>query len=480
MSLTTQSYFALFSIITLGFILGKIRIKGISLDISAVIFIALLFGHYGIKIPGDFQQLGLVLFIFTIGIQAGPGFFESFRKHGLKMIYLVIVLISSGAIISIVLAWAFDIDLKIISGLFTGAFTSTPGLAAAIDTTQSTLASIGYGIAYPFGVIGVILFVRIFPKIFGLSIKEAEKKHEKETLSAYPEIHSSNFIVENDNISGKSIGELKIRSMTGASISRVFHKDAAITPTSGTKLHKNDLVKAVGTQDALERIKLLIGSTTDQEIPLGKNYEVQSILVTNKDVVNKTLGQLNLLSNYHATITRIRRSGIDLSPKPGIHIQFGDKLMIAADKENMKQVARLFGNDDKRLSDTDFLPIALGIVLGILVGRISIVLSDEFTFSPGLTGGVLITALVLSKLGKTGPLVWTMTGAANQLLRQLGLLLFLASVGTSAGASLEATFSEYGFKLFYAGAVITLLPMLIDSFFSYYVLKMNQIGRAHV
>ncbi|NQU51959.1 MAG: transporter [Bacteroidetes bacterium] len=472
MELFTNSYFALFSIVALGFALGRIKILGLSLDVSAVIFVALIFGHYGVIIPKDFQYLGLVLFIFTIGIQAGPGFFESFKKDGRQLAIFATLLILSAGIIAILMVSVFNIDKNIAIGLLTGALTSTPGLAAAIDSTGSPLASIGYGVGYPFGVIGVILFIRFLPKILKVSLRESENEFNSKINQEFPEILRRNFIVENENIVGRSIGELRIRFMTKAVVSRVVSNGIAITPSPETVLLKGNLIKAVGTEEALQNVELLIGKATEEEIPLDPKYDVRSVLVTNREVVNKTIGQINLLHTYNATITRIRRSGINISPSPNSKLQFGDKLVIASSKANMEIVANIFGNDQKRLSDTDILPIALGIILGVLVGKINIALGS-FSFSPGLTGGVLIVALVLSRIGKTGPVLWTMTGAANQLLRQFGLILFLAAVGTDAGAAIIETFNKYGIQLFLFGGVITLVPMLIAAFIGKWVFKMN-------
>lgn len=223
MELLSNSYFALFLIVALGFILGRIKIFGLSLDVSAVIFIALVFGHYGIVIPKDFQNLGLVLFIFTIGIQAGPGFFESFKKEGRQLASFASLLIIAAAIVTVLIITVFNIDKNIAIGLFTGSLTSTPGLAAAIDYTNSPLASIGYGVGYPFGVIGVILFIRFLPKILNISIKKSEEEFNSKVKEEFPEILRNNFVVENENIAGKTIGELRIRFMTKAVVSRVVH-----------------------------------------------------------------------------------------------------------------------------------------------------------------------------------------------------------------------------------------------------------------
>ncbi|MCF6332681.1 MAG: transporter, partial [Draconibacterium sp.] len=401
MELLTNSYFALSLIVALGFILGRIKIFGLSLDVSAVIFVALVFGHFGVVIPKDFQTLGLVLFIFTIGLQAGPGFFESFKKDGRQLAIFASLLILTAGILTVLIILLFDIDKNIVIGLFTGALTSTPGLAAAIDYTGSPLASIGYGVGYPFGVIGVILFIRFLPKILKSSLKDSEKDYLQKTKNEFPEILTRNFIVENNNVAGKSIGELRIRYMTKAVVSRVVHNGIAITPSTETILQKGDLIKAVGSEKALENVHVLIGPITEKEILLDSKYGVQSVLVTNKEVVNKTIGQINQLHTYNATITRIRRSGINISPSPSSKLQFGDKLIIACSKANMKIVGNIFGNEQKRLSDTDILPVALGIIIGVLVGKINIELGS-FSFSLGLTGGVLITALVLSRIGKTG------------------------------------------------------------------------------
>jgi putative transport protein len=472
MELFSSSYFVLFLIIVIGFIIGRIKIKGISLDVSAVIFVALVFGHFGLVVPKDFQNLGLVLFIFTIGIQAGPSFFESFKKNGRELAILATILIVSSGIITFCIFYFFGLDKNLVIGLLNGALTSTPGLAAAIDSTGSPLASIGYGIGYPFGVIGVILFVSFLPKILRLNIKEEEKKYKQEITTDFPEILKKHFIVENENVIGKTLGELNIRFMTKAVISRIMQNNIVLVPDSKIIFQKGDIIKAVGTKEALERIKILIGSETITEIPTDTNYDVRSILVTNKDVVKKTLGQLNILDTYHATITRIRRSGINISPSPSSKLQFGDKLIVVCHKDNMKDVSRIFGDDTSKLSSTDFLPIAAGIILGILVGKISLNF-DNFSFSLGLTGGILMVALVLGRTGKTGPILWTMTGAANQLLRQFGLLFFLAAVGTSAGTSLVETFQKYGLELFIYGIIITMLPMIITTVIARYILKLN-------
>lgn len=474
MDILFQPYVALFVIICLGFIIGNIKISGISLDISAIIFVALFFGHIGVEIPPIIGSLGLVLFIYTIGMQAGPGFFDSFKKQGRTLVFLTTIVILSASLITFLSFKIFDIEMPVAIGLLTGALTSTPGLAAGIDATNhSPLISIGYGIAYPFGVIGVILFVRLYPKLIRADLKKAEEMYEKESTSGYPEILSKIYKVENDSVDGKTIADLKIRTITNAVISRIQHNNEPVVPSPETVLNKGDLIKAVGSEEALRKIELLIGRQTTQDIPLHKSYEIQSVLVTNKDAINRELKDFNFWINYQATITRIRRSGIDIPPSPSLKLQMGDKVMVACSHENMKQVIRIFGNNDKKLSDTDFFPIALGIVLGILFGNLSLSYGDDFTFSPGLTGGILVVGMILSRIGRSGPIVWSMTGAATQLLRQLGLMFFLVEVGTKAGSSLADTLQNYGSELFIIGGFITLVPMILAMIVAKFMKKMN-------
>lgn len=464
-------YFGLFVIITVGIIIGRIKIKGIALDSSAVIFVALIFGHYGVVVPYTFQNIGLLLFIYSIGIQAGPGFFESFRKKGRDMIVIAVLLVISGAITTIGAVYALDIDMKLAIGLFAGALTSTPGLASAIESTQSHLASIGYGIAYPFGVVGVIIFVHLVPRLLKINIKKEEAKYEEAIKEDYPELNFKHFEVNNENVIGKTLAELNIRSMTNANISRILQGRNTVIPKLDTCLQKGDIIRAVGTADALKKIKLLIGPESEKDIPLDNPSEVQWVIVTRQQVVNKSLSQLNLFNNYHATVTRIRRSGIDITPRPSSTLRFGDKLMVACG-ENMENVVGLFGNQRKKLSEADILPIAAGIVIGVLVGSIQIPLFG-LSFKLGLTGGVLITALILSRMGKTGGIIWNVSGPANQLMRQMGLLFFLAAVGTHAGETLIETISENGSTLFIVGITITFLPMILSTIIARLFFNMN-------
>lgn len=241
-----SSYFSLFLIVALGFMLGRIKIKGLSLDVSAVIFIALLFGHFGVIIPKELGNFGLVLFIFTIGIQAGPGFFDSFRSKGKTLIIITMLIISSACLTAVGLKYAFGIDTPSVVGLVAGALTSTPGLAVAIDSTNSPLASIAYGIAYPFGVIGVILFVKLLPKIMRIDLDKEARRLEIERRGQFPELGTCIYRITNPSVFGRSLMQINARAMTGAVISRLKHQEEISIPTAHTVLHEGDYIQAVG------------------------------------------------------------------------------------------------------------------------------------------------------------------------------------------------------------------------------------------
>ncbi len=473
--LLQSSYFSIFLIVALGFMLGRVKIMGLSLDVSAVIFIALAFGHWGVSIPKELGTFGLVLFIFTIGIQAGPGFFHSFRSKGKTLILITLLIVASACLTGVGMKYLFNIDTPSIVGLIAGALTSTPGLAVAIDSTQSPLASIAYGIAYPFGVIGVILFVKLLPKLFKVDVEQEARKLEKERRNNFPELNTCLFRVTNPSVLNRTLQQLNIRAITGAVISRLKRDGSIIIPTAHTVLKENDTIQAVGSEEALNNLTVMLGTREDGELPLEHTQSIESLLLTKKDMINKQLGDLNLQRNFGCTVTRIRRSGIDIAPSPELALKFGDKLTVVGEKEGIQSIARLLGNDAKKLSDTDFFPIAMGIVLGVLFGKLNISFGGSMSFSPGLTGGVLMMALFLSAIGKTGPILWSMSGASNQLLRQLGLLLFLAEVGTSAGKNLVSTFQESGFLLFGIGALITIVPMLTAALIGRLVFKISML-----
>ena len=471
MNLFDYSYFLIFMIICLGIMIGRIKVMGVSLDNSAVLFVALAFGHFGYVIPADFQKIGLILFVFTIGIQSGAGFFESFKEKSLGLFITVAAIISSGAIATFAVSLFFDIDIKLAVGLFAGALTSTPGLAAAIESGQSPLASIGYGIAYPVGIIGVIFFVKVLPKIIKVDLDHERRQEVEAEQTKFPVFHKKTFIVKNKNVDEKSIGELNIQTMTGAIVSMIKHGDELLVPNRNIVIELDDYVEAVGTEQFLTQIGLLLGEEVDVKLPLGAANDSKVIVVTNKEVVNKTIAPLQLQNLYNAVVAKIKRGTVDIEAGADTIIKFGDQLLIICAKEQMKTVTTILGNEVKKLSETDFLPVAAGISLGIMLGKINISFAG-LELNLGLTGGVLLTALILNRIGKTGPIIWTLSSAGNQLLRKFGLFLFLSTVGTTAGSTLAETLATSGLKLFLCSLIIAMVPMAVGLVVGEYIFKL--------
>lgn len=470
--LLSHGYIALFIIIAFGMIIGRIKIFGFALDISAVIFVALLLGHFGFLVSDDFMKMGLLLFIFTIGIQAGPGFFEAFKKYGRALIFTTLIALSGAAIASLGITKFFNIDANLSIGILNGALTSTPGLAAAIESTNSPLAPVGYGIAYTFGVVGVILLVNLLPALFRVDLKKEEQKFNESLKEENPELIGKSLRVENQNVHNKKVMDLHLNQMADVVIYKMLHNDGVLPITKDTVLNIGDIVRVIGTSEALEKAKLIIGNECDFEFPVSQATEAEWVLVTNKKIVNKRYSEIGLGKNYNATVIRIRRSGIEIPPKPSSVFRFGDKLRVTGDKTSLTMAKKLLGNNTKKLSHTDFLPIALGVLIGIGLGLINIPLGG-FSFNLGMTGGTLAAGIALSRLGKTGPIIWSMSGEANQLLRELGLLLFMAAVGTKAGATFVSTVHDYGYSLIIISVVLTILPVLLGALAGHFIFKIN-------
>ncbi|PLX10971.1 MAG: transporter [Marinilabiliales bacterium] len=473
MNLLHSDYIILFLLTSIGVIVGKVKIKGISLDTSAIFFVALIFGYFGFTIPAIIQQIGLIFFMYSIGIQAGPGFFESFKKQGKSFLLLAIILSFSGGLLTVALSKIFNIDILLASGLFMGSLTSASSLAVTIENTQSILPSVGFGIAFPFGVIGVVLLTRLSPKIFGIDIKKEEEDHLNDIEMDYPKIFTKNFILENPNAFDKTIGELNLRSQTNTNISRVYQKYAMINPKASTVLRKGDFLRASGTKDDLKRLEQLIGKETNIKLPVNRKYTYKHFIVTNNKIINKPLGQLTLLQMLNITITTIRRSGIEITPNVNSKLRFGDRINVAGPEENMSKIKSYFGDEKSRLDELDFLPILLGILIGILIGLIKIPVSEKVSIGIGLTGGVLISAVILSRIGKTGTVIWNISGPSNQFLRKLGLIFFLSGVGLDAGSKVMSAISNNGFNLFIMAVLITIIPMMITIIIGKHVLKLN-------
>ena len=471
-----SSSLALFLVITLGLLLGKVRFRGLSLDNAAVIFVGLVFGHFGIVIPEIFQTLGLVFFVFSVGMQSGPGFLASFGKSGLRMILPTALMIVTSVIVMLALASLFHIDLKLALGLLTGARSSNSALAVGVQSTASNLPSLGHSLAYPLGVLGILLFVRFLPTLLRADLVREERDYQAQLLLENPPLVTRTYLVDNPNVVGKTLDSLHFGRLTGVNLSRILQRGEIKVPSPELVLDRGDLVKAVGLEKDLENVSLLLGPETRADhfvdIPQDEKNDAQWMTVTNKALVNLPLNRLGLLETHGATVTRLQRNGIEISPQGTTVLRYADRIMVVAGKVRIGAVRELVG-DAKRGIDKDFLPLFLIILLGLAAGSIVIPVTPTFPFSLGMTGGVLIASLILSAIGKTGPVLWAISESSNRFVRTLGLLLFLAAVGTNAGSQIVGILSDRGLSLIVTALSISLIPLALMTIVCRLFLKMN-------
>ncbi len=461
--LQQHQIFLLFVIITLGFILGRIRAFGISLESSGILFVAMLFGHFGFTLNNDFQTFGLVLFIYSIGLQAGPSLLNVSKASSLKYYYLVLVLLISGAALTAGLSYLMHVDMNLAIGVFAGAMTSTPGLAVVQETTHSALSSTGYGVVYPIGVIGVIVFIRLLPKIFRVKIKDEEKGLKLSERNARQKVVSRCVLITNKEIDGKTLKELDFEDAAGVIMSRIMHNGEVHVPSDDTVLHINDVVRLVGSHKKINTAIPFLGHETDLQVTETERFESRKFVLTNSKIVGKKISDLNLRVYYNANITRIRRGGVEFAAEPNQMLAWGDRLRVAGAGAQMDKIAKLFGDEVKKLEQGDIFSIILGILLGILAGLIPFSIGKIISFNLGLTGGILLAGLFLSNRGKIGPIIWQVPVSIINFMRELGVTFFLAVVGIKAGSQAMQIFSDGGLKLLLFGALVALIPMVIMS-----------------
>ncbi|MCW8859021.1 MAG: transporter [Deltaproteobacteria bacterium] len=460
-SLISNHVFLLFVIIILGEGLGRIRIKSFSFGSAAIIFVAMAFGHFGYTLPVEFQTLGLVLFIYTVAVSAGPGFFKSFKKQGLTLAIGAIIIIVVAALMTVLCCWLFGFDVATGVGLFAGALTSSPGLAVAVEAVGGNSAA-AYGVTYAGGIICIIVFVNMLPRILRVDVGSEEAAMDKELTENYQPFTFHHIEVTNSNLFGKKIVDIKLRDIAPVVLTRLLRKGATepLLVNGETILQEGDHLRIAGRENDLERIELFLGKAIAGEIAFNKVLTKKRIIVSKPRVAGTTLGFFNLRETFGVQVTRISRNGIDLSPSMTTRLHLGDIVHVVGEEDALKNVSRILGNDMKQTYNVSFLPILIGLVAGFLFGQIPFDLPLIGRFSFGITGGVLISGLILGHLYKTGPFIWEMPTTANDFLRELGLMFFLATVGTKTGATIVATVIEQGPKLVVAGLIVTITPMV--------------------
>jgi len=477
-------------VIALGVALGKLKVYRISLGITFILFAGIAVGHFGFKVNHeviDFvKDFGLILFVFTIGLQVGPGFFSSFKKGGLTLNMLAMSIVLLGAATAIVIHFITGLSMPMMVGILSGAVTNTPGLGAAQQALKQVASStpgteipnigLGYAVAYPFGVLGIILTMFLIRWIAKINLnKELELCNQLQNPDeALPEKIS--IEVRNPDIIGKKIIDLKQYLINDAVISRVMHECEVFIPKPETVLSTGDVILLVAHKKDLPTLTEQIGRASDFDlVKYPSKLMSKQVLVTNKEVIGKTLGSLKLRVKHGIGITRVYRSGVEFVASYSLRLQMGDKLTIVGEEQSIENVAQVLGNSIKRLREPNIVPIFIGIFLGVVLGSIPFVIHGIPTpIKLGLAGGPLIVAILISRYGYKFSLVSYTTPSANHLLREIGISLFLASVGIKAGEQFIPTLvSGDGFVWMFYGAIITLVPIIIIGLITRYFFKRN-------
>lgn len=469
----------LFCVIGLGYIVGKFKYKGFSLGIAAVLFVGILFGGWQPKgsapfaISKELSEVGLILFVYVIGITSGAGFFESFRRRGIRFNIAILASLLAGALFTFILGRLMKLPFGQVAGVFCGSLTNTPALAALTEVITNSGAAnpadaaVGYSIAYPFGVICGILCFNYF---FGLyKDKPREKQAAEAAAASAPRLEVNNFKVTNPDLFNRAIGELNIRQNIGVMISRLRHGDKVVVPNKYTVLQQNDLIVAVGSPSDMARAEKYFGEVSSEKLEMeSQNIDMRRILVSSRDVAGKTIGELDLDRKFSATITRLRRADVEIVASPEMTIEMGDRLIVVMPSERAEAVAKFFGDSVRGLAEIDYTALTLGICLGVLVGMFPFPLPGGHKISLGFAGGPLIVGLLLGRMSRTGPFVWSMPLEVSQSLSHIGLLFFLAGVGVRAGGPFWSAISTTGWKLFLLGAGTSAISTIATLFLIYY------------
>ncbi len=472
--LASSPLLLLFTVIGLGWLAGSVRVFGFSLGPAAVLFVGIFFGSLDprLRIPELLYVLGLVLFVYTIGLQSGPSFFSSFGKRALRANLFAFGAILLGAVLAFAASRLLGLDGLSMVGVFCGALTNTPALAAGIEAIhgapgvnaltaldmqlRTSAPVIGYSVAYPFGVIGVLLAFHIVGK-FNVGARARESDPGPVTGETPGPLYGRTYRVVNPGVFGKTVASiLGDGSHHGFVLSRLRHGDETSLVYAESVLAKGDLVVAVGNASAQERARVLFGEESSLEIQTeNKEFDFRRVDVSDKRVIGRTIRELNMQRLLDATITRVRRGDVDFVPTGETILERGDRVRVLTWAGNLDRVARYLGDSVRSGSETDFLSLSVGLVMGVLLGIAPLPLPGGGTFTLGFAGGPLVAGLLLGRLQRSGPVTWGMPFSVNLTLRQVGLVLFLAGIGTKAGDGFAGKFEHGGWTLMGVGAGIT-------------------------
>ena len=476
-------------VIGMGLMLGKLKVKGITLGVTWILFVGILVSHFGFRSdPGILnfvKEFGLILFVFSIGMQVGPGFFTSFRSGGLKLNLLAVGNILLAVLVTWLLSRISGESLPTMVGVMSGAVTNTPGLGAAqqtvIDVAGDAAASAamtsGYAVAYPLGVLGVILVLLILKPLLRIDLKKerAVLEEEEESGNHARRMHCE---VENPAVFGRNLSDV-LASIDGKFVvSRSMKGEEVSVTTPDTVLEQGDRLLIVTNEDEVDKLRILFG----EEVPmhqadwdkLDHTYHYRRITITKSSLTGKKLRELNLRAVYNVNVTRVIRAGVEIVATPNMYLQMGDVLMVVGRESSLNEVSTLLGNRGSELNKPNLIPIFLGIVVGVIFGSIPI----HFPGIPqavklGLAGGPLIIAILLGHFGPKWHITTYTTESANLMIRDIGISLFLAAVGIGAGENFVSSLTQGGYWWILYGAAITILPVFITGLVARLIFKVN-------
>ena len=486
----SHSIFILSLVITLGLLLGRIKVKNVSLGLTWVLIIGIVFGYFNLNLNMELlhfmREFGLVLFVYCIGMQVGPGFFSSFKKGGLSLNMLIVVTILISFVLVIGLHYATGTSMTALAGILSGAVTNTPSLGAAqqayfgLKGVEAPEIATGYALAYPMGVIGVILSFILLRYI--LRIKPTREENEAERgLGQLEQLTVRSFTLEvsNQRIDGQTVAQVKNIIHRHFVISRIImegQQEHNAVVNGQTQLHQHDRLLVVAAPADIDAITALIGKQIDFDwAPYGKELISRRILVTRPELNGKTLQQLNRNTNVGATVTRVNRNGVDLVAHPHLRLQLGDRLTVVASELSQSKIEKMLGNSLKRLNYPNLIPIFLGIALGCILANVPIVIPGIPTpIRLGLAGGPFIVAILMGYFGPRYHLITYNTISANMMLREIGITMFLACVGLGAGSDFFHTLiNEQGLAWIGYGMILTMLPILLGGIIGRYFFHIN-------
>ena len=488
----TVSILALVAVV--GLFIGNVKFRGIGLGIGGVLFGGIIVGHFvsqaGMTLSSDMlhviQEFGLILFVYTIGIQVGPGFFASLRVSGLRLNLFAVLIVIIGGLVTAILHKLFDIPLPVVLGIFSGAVTNTPALGAGqqilrdLGTPMEMVDQMGmsYAMAYPFGICGILFTMWMLRVIFRVNVETEAQQHESSRTNGGALIRTINIRVENPNLHDLAIKDVPILNGDKIICSRLKREETLKVPSPDTIIQLGDLLHLVGQPADLHNAQLVIGQEVDTSLSTkGTDLRVERVVVTNENVLGKRIRDLHFKERYDVVISRLNRAGVELVASGDISLQFGDILNLVGRPSAIDAVANVLGNAQQKLQQVQMLPVFIGIGLGVLLGSIPVFVPGfPAALKLGLAGGPLIMALILGRIGSIGKLYWFMPPSANLALRELGIELFLSVVGLKSGGDFVNTLvNGEGLSWIGYGALITAVPLITVGILARMLAKMNYL-----